>query len=348
MRTAESVTEGHVDKICDIISDSVLDACLEQDPMSRVGCETMVTSAGTCIVAGEITSKAEIDIESLVYAVWPKCQRVMIDLQQQCPALAATVDAGGANDQGIVVGFATDETDTFMPLPIEYAHRLTRRLAQVRKEGLLPYLRPDGKSQVTIDAAGRTSVVVISTQHDEAVSRDTLRADILEHVIIHQIPLAFGTRVLVNPQEGRFHESCDTGLTGRKIVMDAYGPEVPDGGGAYSGKDPSKLDRSGSYMLRHVAKNVVASGRATHCKIEAAYCIGVREPVSIDIESDGDRYEIEAYIRTFPLSTNGIIEYLDLRRPIYRATSCYGHFGSGFKGPWEMLTKSACPKLVYL
>ena len=328
LRTAESVTEGHPDKMCDIISDSVLDACLEQDKDSRVACEVMINSAGTAIVAGEITSKAEIDIEALVYGVYPTCNRVLIDVQQQITALAATVANGGANDQGIMVGYACDETPELMPLPIVLAHRITKRLAEVRKSGLLPYLRADGKAQVTLRGSS-IDTVVVSTQHDEHVSMETLREDILAHVL-NVLPLTLQTTVLINRQAGRFESSGDTGLTGRKIVMDAYGPQVPDGGGAFSGKDASKLDRSGAYMLRHIAKSIVASGRAKRCKIEAAYCIGVAEPVALNVETfgTGNALDVEAYVRTFPLTPRGIVEYLGLQRPVYRQTACYGHFGN--------------------
>jgi S-adenosylmethionine synthetase len=334
LRTAESVCEGHPDKICDQISDAVLDACLEQDPQSRVACETMVNSAGTCIVAGEITSKARIDIEGIVYEIWPDAKRVLIDLQQQSPALAETVQNGGANDQGIVVGYACDETPEYMPLPITLAHAVARRLTQVRKDGTMPYLRPDGKAQVTVQG-NTVHTVVVSAQHDEHVSLETLREDILEHVLC-VLPLTLQSVVLVNRQVGRFEVSADTGVTGRKIVMDAYGPQVPDGGGAFSGKDPSKLDRSGAYMLRHIAKNVVASGLAKHVLIEAAYCIGVAEPVALRIDSDGDARELREYVQGFPLTPGGIIDYLQLRKPIYRATAVGGHFGRGGV-PWEYL-----------
>jgi S-adenosylmethionine synthetase len=338
LRTAESVTEGHPDKICDIISDSVLDACLSQDLFSRVACETMVNSAGTCVVAGEITTKARIDVEALVYEAWPTCSRVLIDLQQQSPALAVTVANGGANDQGIVVGYACDETPEFMPYPITLAHLLTRRLAEVRKSGLLPYLRADGKAQVTVhydEGVPKIDTVVVSAQHDEEVDLNTLRADIREHVI-ETLPVTLQTTILVNRQAGRFETSADTGVTGRKIVMDSYGPQVPDGGGAFSGKDASKLDRSGAYMLRHIAKAVVSSGRAKRCQIEVAYCIGVAEPIAVQVDTfgTGQAFDIEAYVRTFPLTPEGIIEYLDLRRPIYRQTACYGHFGNNVF-PWE-------------
>jgi S-adenosylmethionine synthetase len=337
VRTAESVTEGHPDKMCDIISDSILDACLEQDSLSHVACEVMVNSAGTAIVAGEITSKALVDIKALVYETWPACDHVLIDLQQQLPALAATVANGGANDQGVMVGFACDETPELMPLPIMLAHRVTKRLAEVRKSGLLPYLRADGKAQITVSTAGLETVIV-STQHDAEVSLDQLRSDIKEHVLI-VLPIRLNTRVLINCQEGRFECSGDTGVTGRKIVMDAYGPQVPDGGGAFSGKDPSKLDRSGAYMLRHIAKSVVESGRARRCQIEAAYCIGIAEPVALNVETfgTGNALDVEAYVRTFPLTPIGIVEYLGLQRPIYKQTACYGHFGQ-HGTPWEEIT----------
>jgi S-adenosylmethionine synthetase len=340
MLTAESVCEGHPDKMGDLISDSVLDAYLAQDPYSRVACEVMINSSGTCVVAGEVTSKAKVDIEALVYVVWPECKRVLIDLQPQYPALAATVLQGGANDQGVMVGFACDETSELMPMPITLAHRVTRRLAEVRKSGLLPYLRADGKAQVTVVYENGEPIglgtVVVSVQHDEQVLLGTLREDIFTHILSGLPLLTETTKVLINRQAGRFEISADTGLTGRKIVMDAYGPQVPDGGGAFSGKDPSKLDRSGAYMLRHVAKQVVVSGRATRCKIEAAYCIGVAEPVALHVDAfgTGKSFDIEAYVRTFPLTPEGIIEYLDLRKPIYKQTACYGHFGNA-AFPWE-------------
>jgi S-adenosylmethionine synthetase len=330
--TAESVTEGHPDKLCDLISDTILDAHLEQDPQSHVACETMVNSSGTTIVAGEITSWAHIDIEAIVYSVWPDAKRVLIDLQQQSPALAETVQNGGANDQGVIVGYACDETPEFMPLPITLAHAVTRRLTQVRKDGMMLYLRPDGKAQVTVQG-DTVHTVVVSAQHNEHVSLETLRDDVIKHVLC-VLPLTLQSTVLVNRQAGRFEVSADTGLTGRKIVMDAYGPQVPDGGGAFSGKDGSKIDRSGAYMLRHIAKNVVASGRAKHCLIEAAYCIGVAEPVALRIDSDGDARELRDFVRGFPLTPGGIVDYLQLRRPIYKQTAVYGHFGK--KGlSWE-------------
>lgn len=330
--TAESVTEGHPDKLCDLISDTILDAHLEQDPQSHVACETMVNSSGTTIVAGEITSWAHIDIEAIVYSVWPDAKRVLIDLQQQSPALAETVQNGGANDQGVIVGYACDETPEFMPLPITLAHAVTRRLTQVRKDGMMLYLRPDGKAQVTVQG-DTVHTVVVSAQHNEHVSLETLRDDVIKHVLC-VLPLTLQSTVLVNRQAGRFEVSADTGLTGRKIVMDAYGPQVPDGGGAFSGKDGSKIDRSGAYMLRHIAKNVVASGRAKHCLIEAAYCIGVAEPVALRIDSDGDARELRDFVRGFPLTPRGIVDYLQLRRPIYKQTAVYGHFGK--KGlSWE-------------
>ena len=342
LRTAESVTEGHPDKMCDIISDIVLDACLEQDTQSRVACEIMVNSAGTCVVAGEITSKVKVDIEALVYEVWPECKRVLIDLQPQYPALATTVLQGGANDQGVMVGFACDETPELMPMPISLAHRVTRRLAEVRKSRLLPYLRADGKAQVTVSYGNGEPIgldtVVVSVQHDEQVLLSTLREDIFTHVISGLPLLTESTKVLINRQAGRFETSADTGLTGRKIVMDAYGPQVPDGGGAFSGKDPSKLDRSGAYMLRHIAKAVVASGRAKRCQIEAAYCIGVADPVALHIDTfgTGKTLDVEAYVRTFPLTPFGIVEYLNLREMKYKPTACYGHFGNA-AFPWEKI-----------
>jgi S-adenosylmethionine synthetase len=332
MLTAESVCEGHPDKMCDIISDSVLDACLEQDKQSRVACEVMVNSAGTCVVSGEITSKAKVDIESLVYAVWPECKRVLIDLQQQYPALAATVSQGGANDQGVMIGYACDETPELMPMPITLAHRVTRRLAEVRKDGTLPYLRADGKAQVTVSYEDGEPVgldtIVVSAQHDEQVLLSTLREDIFTQVITDLPLLSASTKVLINAQAGRFENSADTGVTGRKIVMDAYGPQIPNGGGAFSGKDPSKLDRSGAYMLRHIARCAVASGLAKRCLIEAAYCIGVAEPVALHIDTFGTGTVSTEWIRSnFNLTPRGIIESLGLLNMTYKPLACYGHFG---------------------
>jgi S-adenosylmethionine synthetase len=352
--TSESVTEGHPDKIADQISDSILDACLAQDPMSRVACETMVAT-GLVLIAGEITTKAYVDFQCLVrgvikgigydnalYGFDSNTCAVISTINRQSPDIAIGVDTGGAGDQGMMFGYATDETPELMPAPISFAHKLTRRLSLVRKDGKLPYLRPDGKSQVTVeyDDFGtpiRVDSVVISAQHSETIANEELRSDILKYVIQAVLPpdwLDEHTKYHINPT-GRFVTGGpmgDTGLTGRKIIADTYGGKGRHGGGAFSGKDATKVDRSAAYMARYVAKNIVAAGLARRCEVQIAYAIGVAEPVSVVTDTFGtgilsDR-ELSRLVReTFTLTPKAIIERLDLRRPIFRGTSVYGHFG---------------------
>ncbi len=366
--TSESVTEGHPDKIADQISDAILDACLEQDPYSRVACETL-TATGLVVIAGEITTKAYVDFQTLVRSVVhdigyndatfgfdSKTCAVISSINKQSGDIAMGVDTGGAGDQGMMFGYATNETDELMPTPISLAHRLARRLSEVRKNGQLPYLRPDGKSQVTVeyDESGkpvRVDAVVISTQHAEEVATETLRADILREVIQIVIPaelLDADTKYHINPT-GRFvigGPMGDTGLTGRKIIVDTYGGMGRHGGGAFSGKDPTKVDRSAAYMARYIAKNIVAAGLAERCEVQLAYAIGVAEPVSVLVETFGTGQlhasELQELVRkTFQLTPKGIMESLDLRRPIYRKTAAYGHFGrtDGDFG-WEKTDKA--------
>jgi len=352
--TSESVTEGHPDKIADRISDAVLDACLCEDQMSRVACETL-TCTGLIVIAGEISTKAYVDFQALVrgtissigydnalYGFDANTCAVISSINKQSGDIALGVDTGGAGDQGMMFGYACNETPELMPTPILLAHKLTMRLAEVRKRGKLPYLRPDGKSQVTVEydehhKPVRVDAVVISTQHAETVSNDELRANILKYVIQAVIPahlLDADTKYHINPT-GRFvigGPMGDTGLTGRKIIVDTYGGMGRHGGGAFSGKDPTKVDRSAAYMARHIAKNVVAAGLAERCEVQLAYAIGVAEPVSILVETFGtervDPAVIPDLIRThFKLTPKGIIESLNLRRPIYEKTSAYGHFG---------------------
>ena len=352
--TSESVTEGHPDKIADQISDSILDACLTEDAMSRVACETL-TATGLVVIAGEITTKAYVDFQTLVrgvissigydnalYGFDSNTCAVISTINKQSGDIAMGVDTGGAGDQGMMFGYACDETEELMPMPILLAHKLTMKLSQVRKQGKMPYLRPDGKSQVTVeyDANGkpqRVDAVVISTQHAESVGNDELRSDILKHVIQATIPahlLDADTKYHINPT-GRFvigGPMGDTGLTGRKIIVDTYGGMGRHGGGAFSGKDPTKVDRSAAYMARHIAKNIVAAGLASRCELQLAYAIGVAEPVSVLVETFGtakvDPGTIPDLVRGhFKLTPKGIIESLNLRRPIYRKTAAYGHFG---------------------
>ena len=352
--TSESVTEGHPDKIADRISDAVLDACLCEDQMSRVACETL-TCTGLIVIAGEISTKAYVDFQALVrgtissigydnalYGFDANTCAVISSINKQSGDIALGVDTGGAGDQGMMFGYACNETPELMPTPILLAHKLTMRLAEVRKRGKLPYLRPDGKSQVTVEydehhKPVRVDAVVISTQHAETVSNDELRANILKYVIQAVIPahlLDADTKYHINPT-GRFvigGPMGDTGLTGRKIIVDTYGGMGRHGGGAFSGKDPTKVDRSAAYMARHIAKNLVAAGLAERCEVQLAYAIGVAEPVSILVETFGtervDPAVIPDLIRThFKLTPKGIIESLNLRRPIYEKTSAYGHFG---------------------
>jgi S-adenosylmethionine synthetase len=351
--TSESVTEGHPDKVADQISDAVLDEVLRQDPTGRVACETLVTT-GTVFLAGEITTRAYVDFPGVARRVvreigYTKAEYgfdyatcgVLSAIDPQSPDIAQGVDTGGAGDQGLMFGFACRETAELMPLPIALSHRLTHRLAKARKSGALSWLRPDGKSQVTIEYEGtkplRAHTVVISTQHDPEVSNEQIRAEVIEQVIKVEVPaelLDDKTIFHINPT-GRFvvgGPQGDCGLTGRKIIVDTYGGYGRHGGGAFSGKDPTKVDRSACYMARHVAKNLVAAGIAERVEVQLAYAIGVVEPVSIRVDSFGtgeigDR-QIERLVREhFPLSPQGIIKELDLRRPIYQKTAAYGHFG---------------------
>ncbi len=366
--TSESVTEGHPDKIADQISDAILDACLEQDPYSRVACETL-TCTGLVVIAGEITTQAYVDFQSLVrktvsdigynhseYGFDSNTCAVISTINKQSPDIAQGVDTGGAGDQGMMFGYATNETPEFMPLPVSLAHRLSEKLSEVRKSGLMPYLRPDGKSQVTVEYAEvgkptRVDAVVISTQHDENVENDQLRADVLKHVIQAVIPaelLDADTKYHINPT-GRFvigGPMGDSGLTGRKIIVDTYGGMGRHGGGAFSGKDATKVDRSAAYMARYIAKNIVASGLADRCEVQLAYAIGVAEPVSVLVDTFGtgkvDESKLEDLVRAnFKLTPKGIIESLDLRRPIFKQTAAYGHFGrTGKDFTWEQTDKA--------
>jgi S-adenosylmethionine synthetase len=370
--TSESVTEGHPDKIADQISDSILDACLAQDPFSRVACETL-TCTGLVVIAGEITTTAYVDFQSLVrgtvasigydnalYGFDSNTCAVISTINKQSPDIAQGVDTGGAGDQGMMFGYATNETPELMPTPISLAHKLTHKLSEVRKSGLMSYLRPDGKSQVTVEYDAnhkpvRVDAVVISTQHAESIGNDELRADILKHVIQAVIPDALldaDTKYHINPT-GRFvigGPMGDTGLTGRKIIVDTYGGMGRHGGGAFSGKDPTKVDRSAAYMARYVAKNIVAAGLADRCEVQLAYAIGVAEPVSVLVDTFGtgkvDEDKLEELVRAnFSLTPKGIIESLNLRRPIYKATAAYGHFGrSGKDFTWEATDKAAALK----
>lgn len=375
--TSESVTEGHPDKLCDFISDSVLDACLEQDANSRVACET-VAGKGKIIVTGEITTKANINVEEIVRNAikeigynnsktdidYRTCE-VLVNLSKQSPDIALGVDKSledkegdnleseGAGDQGLMFGYATDETEAYIPMPIYLAHRLAKKLTEVRKQKEIPYLRPDGKVQVTVEydeneIPVRVDTVVVSTQHTEETDLEILKRDIKEKVIFAIIPkelLDEATKFYINPT-GRFvigGPLGDSGLTGRKIIVDTYGGYSRHGGGAFSGKDPTKVDRSASYMARYIAKNVVANGYANRCEIQLAYAIGVAKPVSILVNTFGTgkipEEEIENKIQsTFDLTPRGIIETLDLRRPIFRQTTNYGHFGKD-NLPWEQIIK---------
>ena len=367
--TSESVTEGHPDKIADQISDAILDACLAEDPASRVACETL-TCTGLVVIAGEITTKAYVDFQTLVrgvvqsigydnavYGFDSNTCAVISSINKQSGDIAMGVDTGGAGDQGMMFGFAVNETEELMPLPISLAHKLTQKLTEVRKNGTCPYLRPDGKSQVTVeyDEKGkpvRVDAVVISSQHSETISTEDLRADILKHVIQATIPSKFldaDTKYHINPT-GRFvigGPMGDSGLTGRKIIVDTYGGMGRHGGGAFSGKDPTKVDRSAAYMARYIAKNIVAAGLADKCEVQLAYAIGVAEPVSVRVDTFGtekvDPATIPDLIRAnFKLTPKGIIESLNLRRPIYRKTAAYGHFGRNDKDfTWEATDKAA-------
>ena len=367
--TSESVTEGHPDKIADQISDSILDACLAEDPMSRVACETL-TATGLVVIAGEITTKAYVDFQSLVrgtihsigynnalYGFDSNTCAVISSINKQSGDIAMGVDTGGAGDQGMMFGYACNETAELMPMPISLAHKLTMRLSEMRKNGKMTYLRPDGKSQVTVeyDAKGkpqRVDAVVISTQHAETVGNDELRGDILKHVIQATIPanlLDQDTKYHINPT-GRFvigGPMGDTGLTGRKIIVDTYGGMGRHGGGAFSGKDPTKVDRSAAYMARHIAKNIVAAGLADRCEVQLAYAIGVADPVSVRVDTfetcKVDEDTLSDLVRAnFKLTPKGIIESLNLRRPIYAKTAAYGHFGRTDPDfTWEATDKAA-------
>jgi S-adenosylmethionine synthetase len=361
--TSESVSEGHPDKVCDQISDAVLDAYLAQDPKSRVACETFVTT-GSVVVGGEITSRAVVNVSDLVRQVIKdigytdarmgfdyKTCGISVQVQSQSPDIAMGVDTGGAGDQGMMFGFATNETPELMPLPIVLAHKLVKELAKIRKTGkIMKYLRPDAKSQVTVEYLDgkpvRVAAVVVSTQHDTDVSMSKIAADVKKYLITKVIPAKFldrKTKIYVNPT-GRFEiggPHGDTGLTGRKIIVDTYGGMGHHGGGAFSGKDPTKVDRSASYFSRYVAKNIVAAKIAKRCEVQVAYAIGVAEPVSIMVTTFGtgivpDTRIENAVRKVFDFTPRGIIQRLKLRRPIYRATAAYGHFGrtgSGFT--WE-------------
>ena len=383
--TSESVTEGHPDKICDQISDAVLDAMLEQDPMSRVACETAITT-GLVLVMGEITSKAQVDIQKI--ARQTICDigyddsakgfdgnlcGVMVAIDKQSADIALGVDkaleskmtdsqinAIGAGDQGMMFGYASDETEEYMPYPIHLAHRLTRRLSKVRKDGTLAYLRPDGKAQVTVEYNEegqplRLDAVVVSSQHSEDVSWEQIKKDIREHVIDEVLPQELideDTKIYINPT-GRFvigGPNGDSGVTGRKIIVDTYGGWARHGGGAFSGKDCTKVDRSAAYAARYVAKNIVAAGLADRCEIQLSYAIGVAQPTSVMVDTFGtgklsDSRLVEIIRDNFDLRPAGIIKMLDLRRPIYRQTAAYGHFGRNTLNlPWEQTDKVAILK----
>ena len=367
--TSESVTEGHPDKIADQISDAILDACLSEDPTSRVACETL-TATGLVVIAGEITTKAYVDFQNLVrgtisaigynnalYGFDSNTCAVISSINKQSGDIAMGVDTGGAGDQGMMFGFACNETEELMPMPISLAHKLVMKLSEVRRNGKLPYLRPDGKSQVTVEYDAnhkpvRIDAVVISTQHAETVGNDDLRADILKQVIQATLPaqlLDADTKYHINPT-GRFvigGPMGDTGLTGRKIIVDTYGGMGRHGGGAFSGKDPTKVDRSAAYMARHIAKNIVAAKLADRCEVQLAYAIGVAEPVSVRVDTFGtgkvDTTVIQDLVRAhFKLTPKGIIESLNLRRPIYCKTAAFGHFGRNDPDfTWEATDKAA-------
>ncbi|HEV2102103.1 MAG TPA: methionine adenosyltransferase [Candidatus Acidoferrum sp.] len=360
--TSESVTEGHPDKIADQISDAVLDEVMRQDPKGRVACETLVTT-GLVVVSGEITTTAHIDYDELIrktvegvgydnalFGFDSTTCAVMCTIKRQSPDIAMGVDTGGAGDQGLMFGYACDETEELMPMPIQLAHRLTQRLSEVRKSKKVNFLRPDGKSQVSVEYRNgkpfRVDTVVISTQHSESVSTEELRKAVMEHVIKPIIPahmLDAKTKYHINPT-GRFvigGPMGDAGLTGRKIIVDTYGGYSRHGGGAFSGKDPSKVDRSACYMARYIAKNIVAAGLASRAEVQLAYAIGVAEPVSVMVDTFGtgtipEEKITELVRQNFSLTPKGIIETLDLRKPVYKQTAAYGHFGRSGPGfTWE-------------
>ncbi|MDH5426868.1 MAG: methionine adenosyltransferase [Nitrospirota bacterium] len=367
--TSESVTEGHPDKIADQISDSILDAIMAKDRNCRVACETLITT-GIAFVAGEISTKAYVEIPEIIRetikgvgysdATWGFDHRtcsVLTSIDNQSGDIAMGVDTGGAGDQGLMFGYASNETAELMPMTIVLAHRLTRRLAEVRKKNILPWVRPDGKAQVTIEYKNgkpvRIDTIVVSTQHSEAVTSKKIEKDIMEKVIIPVMP-----KKLFNPKNIKFHINPtgrfvvggpmgDAGLTGRKIIVDTYGGVGSHGGGAFSGKDPSKVDRSASYMARYIAKNIIAAQLAEKCEVQLAYAIGVAEPVSVLVDTKGTEKtnveRIEKLVRKhFSLTPKGIIEHLKLRRPIYKQTAAYGHFGRNEPGfTWEKTDKAA-------
>jgi S-adenosylmethionine synthetase len=366
--TSESVTEGHPDKVCDQISDAILDEIYKEDPSGRVACETLVTT-GLAMVAGEITTSCYVDIPKVVrntikeigytsaeYGFDFLTCGVVTSIQGQSPDIAMGVDPGGAGDQGMMFGYACDETRELMPLPIVLAHKLSRRLAKIRKEERVDYLRPDGKSQVTVEYDGgkpvRVEAIVVSAHHSSGVKMKDLYADITELVIKEVIPAGLmdkKTRIFVNPT-GRFEVGGphgDTGVTGRKIIVDTYGGVGSHGGGCFSGKDPTKVDRSASYMARYVAKNIVAASLASKCEVQFAYAIGVSEPVSVMVDTFGSGKVPESVLcelvrKNFDLTPAGIIEKLKLRRPIYRRTAAYGHFGRDEEGfTWEEVDMAA-------
>ena len=374
--TSESVTEGHPDKLCDLISDSVLDAYFEKDPYSRVACET-VAGKGQILVTGEITSSADIDIERIVREtirrvgfdnaetdIDYKTCKVLLNISKQSADIAMGVDKSledkqgkrteseGAGDQGMMFGFATDETEDYMPMPIDLAHKLAKRLTDVRKEKIIDYIRPDGKVQVTVEykdgKPSRIDTIVVSTQHKDKIDMDVLKADIKKYVIEPVVPkelLDKDTKYFINPT-GRFvigGPLGDSGLTGRKIIVDTYGGYSRHGGGAFSGKDPTKVDRSAAYMARYIAKNIVANGFAKKCEIQLSYAIGIANPISIYVDTFGtgkisDSEIVDKIRKTFKLTPRGIIESLNLRRPIYKSTTNYGHFGKKDL-PWEQIIK---------
>jgi S-adenosylmethionine synthetase len=365
--TSESVTEGHPDKISDQISDAVLDAALTADPTARVACETLVTT-GLVVVAGEITTDAVLDYSRIAreaireigytsskYGFDCDTCAVLSALDRQSPDIAMGVDTGGAGDQGLMFGYACNETPELMPLPIQLAHQLVRRLSEARKSGELPYLRPDGKSQVTVEYRDgrpfRLDAVVISSQHADDVTNEQLRSEIQKQVIEYTVSpelLDKDTKYHINPT-GRFvtgGPKGDAGVTGRKIIVDTYGGYAPHGGGAFSGKDPTKVDRSAAYMARYIAKNIVSAGLADRCKVQLAYAIGVADPVSVYVDTEGTGRISEAALAKlvrdhFELTPRGIIESLNLRRPIYKATAAYGHFGrSEDSFTWEKTDKA--------
>jgi S-adenosylmethionine synthetase len=365
--TSESVTEGHPDKIADQISDAVLDAVLLQDPYGRVACEVLVTT-GICVVAGEITTTCYVDVPRVArqtiedvgytdatFGFDCKTCGVLNAIQGQSPDIAMGVDPGGAGDQGLMFGYACDETAELMPMPIMLAHKLVRRLSEVRRARTLDFLRPDGKSQVSVEYVGgkpkRIDAVVVSTQHSDDVSTETLRAEVKKHIIDAVLPTGMvdsGTKYHINPT-GRFvvgGPHGDTGLTGRKIIVDTYGGMGRHGGGAFSGKDPTKVDRSACYMARYIAKNLVAAGLASRCEVQLAYAIGVADPVSVMVNTFGTatvpEEKMTAMIRAhFPLTPKGIIDHLKLRRPIYRKTAAFGHFGRTEESfSWEATDKA--------